>query len=177
MGNAGAPGAPLTRSARIFLEVMVMPQEVTRQQVRRQVGLFLLLFGLLLALLGAKPEWFALSLAPTTVGFLQLLTFLTGLGFIAFGLYLRLLAAWNANGELPVRADLGMRVAATGYILVSIAALADILGLGSHPNPKEAYFGPWQYTGMLLGLGMMVLGYIAAWPWERWMRAKDGQDE
>ena len=150
-----------------------MPQDVTRQQVRRQVGLFLLAFGFLLALLGAKPEWFALSLAPTTVGFLQLLTFLAGLGFMAFGLYLRLLAAWETNGELPVRADLGMRVAATGYILVVIAALADILGLGSHPNPYEAYFGPWQYTGMLLGLGMMVIGYATAWPWRRWIRRRE----
>lgn len=143
-----------------------MTQEFSRQPVRRQLGWTLVLIGLVLTVVSTKPEWFALSLAPDTVGVLQLLGFLVGLGTLAFGLYLLYLAAWRANGQLPVRADLGLRVAATGYILVAIAALADVLGLGSHPNPREVFFGPWQYTGMLLGLGLMLVGYLIAWPWK-----------
>ncbi len=154
-----------------------MHAENTSQTVRRQVGSALIAVGLVATVLSAKPEWFALSLAPTTVGLLQLLGFLSGLGLLAFGLYLRYLAAWNANGELPVRADLGLRIAATGYILVAIAALADVLGLGSHPNPREAYFGPWQFTGILLGLGLMILGYLAALPWPRTQPAEDSAHE
>ncbi len=140
-------------------------QNNVTQVIRRQVGAFLLGLGFLLLVLGARPEWFGLSLAPA-IGFMQILTFLTGLGFVTFGLYLRLLASWHANGALPLRADLGMRIAVTGYILAAVAALADVLGLGSHPLPNETYFGPWQYTGLLLGLGMLVVGYAIAWPWK-----------
>ncbi len=137
-----------------------------RQIVRRQLGAVALVLGLALAVLGARPEWFHLSRSPA-IGLLQLLTFLGGLGLGVFGGYLRLLAAWQANGELPLRADLGFRIAATGYLLTAVTALADVLGLGSHPNPKEAYFGPWQRAGMLIGLGVLLLGFLAAWPWRR----------
>ncbi len=141
-----------------------MPKDNGVQNMRRQVGAFLVGFGLLLMILGARPEWFDLSRTPA-IGFLQILTFLIGLGFLTFGLYLRLLAAWQANGELPFRADLGMRLAATGYILAAVAALADVLGFGSHADPMKTYFGPWQYTGLVLGLALVALGYGAAWPW------------
>jgi len=135
------------------------------QVVRRQLGNALLGLGLFLVVLGAKPEWFHLSLSPA-IGLLQLLTFLTGLGLATFGAYLRILAAWHANGPLPTRADLGVRVAATGYVLAAVAALADILGLGSHPNPYAAYFGPWQRAGLALGIVVLLLGFAFAVPWK-----------
>jgi len=134
--------------------------------MRRQVGAALLGLGFAVALVGAKPEWFHLSLSPA-IGLLQLLTFLFGLGLAALGAYLRLLAAWRVHDALPLRADLGVRIAATGYILVAVAALADILGFGSHPNPSEAYFGPWQRWGMGIGLGVMMVGFLIALPWHR----------
>lgn len=149
-----------------------MSKEPAVQVMRRQVGAALLGVGLAVALLGAKPEWFRLSLSPA-IGLIQLLTLLFGLGLAALGAYLRLLAAWHADGVLPLRADLGVRIAATGYILIAVAALADILGFGSHPNPKEAYFGPWQRWGMGVGFGVLVAGFLLALPWRRLREEND----
>ncbi|NPA06630.1 MAG: hypothetical protein GXO54_04415 [Chloroflexi bacterium] len=136
-----------------------------RGQARLGAGLALV--GVFLYLLGWEPQWFGLDMAPEQVGLVQLLVFIAGLGLLLFGGLVYVRARWNGGQPLPLRADLGLRIAATGYLLTGIAALADILGFGSHPNPREAYFGPWQLTGIYIGEALMVFGFLLAWPWRR----------
>ncbi|NPA26755.1 MAG: hypothetical protein GXO36_04060 [Chloroflexi bacterium] len=136
-------------------------------QGRALLGGLLAALGLVLYLLGWEPQWFGLDMAPDQVGLVQLLVFLIGLGLLLFGGIIYVRARWNGDAALPLRADLGLRLAATGYMFTVIAALADILGFGSHPNPREAYFGPWQLTGIYIGEGLMLAGFLLAWPWRR----------
>jgi len=134
-----------------------------RPETRQRVGLGLALLGALVQTLGLRPDWFGLAYAEP-VGLVQLLVFILGLGLVVFGGYLHLTARWNGVTPLPFLADVGLRLAVTGYMLTTIAALADILGFGSHPNPNEAYFGPWQAAGIVVGEILMLIGFLMAWP-------------
>ena len=142
------------------------PPVRARPETRQRLGLLLAVLGALVQTLGLRPDWVGLAYAET-VGLVQLLVFIFGLGLVVFGGYLHLTARWNGVARLPFWADVGLRLALTGYVLVAIAALADILGFGSHPNPSEAYFGPWQATGILVGEGLMLVGFLMAWPRRR----------
>ncbi len=133
---------------------------------RRQIGFWAYLLGLLVQTIGLKPAWFGLA-HTATVGLMQLLVFISGLGLVIAGGYLEVTARWEGRQPLPFWPDVGLRLAFTGYLLTAIAALADILGFGSHPNPSEAYFGPWQAAGILVGEGLILAGFLMAWPRQR----------
>ena len=45
------------------------------------------------------------------------------------------------------------------------AGLADIFGLGSHPFPQVPYFGPWQAAGVLVGQGILKVGFVMMIPY------------
>ncbi len=135
----------------------------TRAETRRRLGLLLALLGTGVQTVGLRPDWFGLARAEA-IGLLQLLVFISGLGLAVFGGWLHIAARWNGTSPMPFVADVGLRLAFTGYLLTAIAALADILGFGSHPNPSEAYFGPWQAAGILLGEGLILVGFLMAWP-------------
>ena len=51
------------------------------RRTRVKFGLFLLLIGFLLFLLGAKPQIFGLDRSPV-IGFVQIAVFLVGLGYL-----------------------------------------------------------------------------------------------
>ncbi len=133
------------------------------RRARSRLGLSIVALGFLLYILAWEPQWFGLDMAPDQIGLVQLLVFIAGLGLILFGGLIYMRARWNGHHPLPLRVDLGLRLAATGYLFTGIAALADILGFGSHPNPREAYFGPWQLTGIYIGEGLMLVGFLIAW--------------
>ncbi len=137
-----------------------------RPETRQRLGLLLAVLGALVQTLGLRPDWVGMAYAAP-VGLVQLLVFILGLGLVVFGGYLHLTARWNGVTPLPFWADVGLRLAFTGYLLTAIAALADILGFGSHPNPSEAYFGPWQAGGILVGEVLMLIGFLMAWPRHR----------
>jgi hypothetical protein len=52
----------------------------------------------------------------------------------------------------------------TGYVIAVFAGMADIFGMGSQPFPHVPYFGPWQASGVLIGQGVIVLGFLLLIP-------------
>ena len=121
-------------------------------------GLFATLAGLLIFSLGAKPEWFGMDRSPV-VGFVQIAVFLLGLGVICLGGYIGLAALWG-NDERSIAADIGLRLVATGYVLSFFTGMADVFGMGTQPLPEVPFFGPLQATGMVIGQGMIALGFL-----------------
>lgn len=125
---------------------------------RIYVGLAVTFLGFLIFTIGAKPNWFGWDRSPV-VGFVQIAVFLAGLAFICLGGYIGLLTLWRGH-ERTILSEIGTRLVSTGYVVVVFAGMADVFGMGSQPFPKIPYFGPWQASGVLIGQGIIALGFL-----------------
>jgi hypothetical protein len=125
---------------------------------RIYVSISVTLLGLLIFIVGTKPDWLGWDRSPV-VGFVQIAVFLAGLAIICFGGYVGLLTLWWGR-ERTITADIGTRLVGTGYVIAVFAGLADIFGMGSQSFPQVPYFGPLQASGVLIGQGIIVLGFL-----------------
>jgi len=116
------------------------------------------LLGLFIFVIGAKPDWFGWDYSPV-VGFVQIAVFLAGLAIICLGGYIGLLMLWWGY-ERTIVSDIGTRLVGTGYVIAVFTGLADIFGMGSQSFPQVPYFGPWQASGVLIGQGIIALGFL-----------------
>ena len=98
------------------------------------------------------------------MGLVQLIVLSIGWLIFCAGGYWAAVAMWPKGQPLPLRADMGARLIATGAVLVVLAALADVFGLGSHPWPLHPSFGPWQRAGVLAGMAIDLIGFLLMWP-------------
>lgn len=141
--------------------------------VRIRFGLAVTVFGFLLFLLGAEPDLFGFDRSPAT-GFVQILVFLIGLAFMCLGGYISLASLWNGY-EKTIAADIGLRLVSTGYVIAVASGMADVFGFGSQPPPKIPYFGGWQAAGVMIGQGVVALGFLLLIPF-RQSRKKIGEE-
>jgi hypothetical protein len=145
------------------------PVENNRQVLptadRVRFGLFITLFGLIIFIIGAKPEWFGLDRSPV-VGFVQICIFLIGLAIICLGGYIGLAALWGVN-EKSIGADIGLRLIATGYVISVFTGMADIFGMTVQANPRIPFFGPWQQAGVEIGMAVVAIGMLLLVPFRR----------
>jgi hypothetical protein len=132
---------------------------------RTRISLVITWIGLLIFAIGAKPDYFGLDRSPV-VGFVQIVVFLIGLALLCLGGYMGLHALWW-NLERSIISDIGSRLVSTGFVFCTFAGLADIFGMGSHPFPQIPYFGPWQATGVLIGQGIIALGFMMMIPFRQ----------
>jgi hypothetical protein len=155
--------AEASRSAALPTATQPRIPSVSRFQVR--AGIWLVAIGVVVFVIGAKPEWLNLDRSPV-IGFVQIAVFLVGLAIIAAGGAMSLNALW-AGREKSIAADIGMRLVATGYVVALFAGMADVFGLGSHPLPQVPFFGPWQSLGVQIGQVIMVIGLLMFTPYHR----------
>jgi hypothetical protein len=119
--------------------------------------------GLLIFVVGAKPNWFGQDRAPV-VGFIQIATFLIGMALICVGGYVGLAALWGQEPR-SIIADIGLRLIGTGYVITVFTGMADVFGLGSQPLPDTPFFGPWQAGGVLIGQFVIAIGFLMLIPY------------
>ncbi|MFO3796016.1 MAG: hypothetical protein ACK8QZ_01860, partial [Anaerolineales bacterium] len=129
---------------------------------RVRLGLSLTLFGFFILVIGAKPGWFGIDRSPI-VGFVQTAVFVIGLGILSLGGGITFIALWG-NQARSILADIGLRLVATGYVIATFAGMADVFGFGSHSFPKVPFFGPWQAYGVMIGEGIILLGFLLLLP-------------
>jgi hypothetical protein len=120
--------------------------------------------GLLVFLIGAKPNWFGWDRSPV-VGFIQIAVFLFGLSMICGGGYIGVSALWG-NEQRTILADIGLRLVGTGYVIAVFAGMADVFGMGSQPLPDVPFFGPWQAGGVLIGEAIIAIGFLMSIPYD-----------
>lgn len=132
--------------------------------LRIRFSLMSVAFGLLVFLIGAKPQWFGWDRSPV-VGFVQIAVFLIGLGMICGGGYLGLSALWGSE-QRSIIADIGLRMVGTGYVIAVFAGMADVFGMGSQPLPDVPFFGPWQAGGVLIGEAIIAIGFLMLIPYD-----------
>ena len=119
--------------------------------------------GLLIFIIGTKPNWFGWERAPV-VGFIQIAIFLLGMALICIGGYVGLSALWGREPR-SIIADIGLRLIGTGYVITVFTGMADVFGLGSQPLPNEPFFGPWQAGGVLIGQFVIAIGFLMLIPY------------
>ena len=141
-----------------------MPRaKLTPRQVRwarRWMTLVLLGFGAFIV--GVEPDLIGMD-RSAVVGFVQIYTWLTGLALLLIGAYLTVRVVRNGR-PLSLRAEIGMRLIATGYVVAVAASFADFLGIGSHTLRGGLYFGEVQVLGLVTGLLTSLVGVLLYWP-------------
>ena len=126
------------------------------------------LVGLFLFVIGVNPTLINMDRSPV-VGFVQVGVWLFGLAIMCFGAYATLRIYRNKH-PLSLRAEIGERLIATGYVVAAAASLADFIGIGSHEIP-DLIFGPIQIIGLVVGIVTALLGILLYWP--RFRREKE----
>jgi hypothetical protein len=137
-----------------------IPQPYSLRRIR--TGLITTMIGLVLFVIGAKPDIFTLDRSPV-IGFIQIAVFEIGLAIISLGGYISLMALWRRD-QPSIMADFGIRFVATGYLICVFTGMADIFGFGSHLLPGIPYFGPLQSMGVLVGELIIAIGLIMLIP-------------
>lgn len=129
----------------------------------------LALVGLLFFLVGVEPDFIGLDRSPA-VGFVQIGVWLLGLGMLLLGGTLAVRVIRNGY-PTSLRADVGLRLVATGYVVAASASLADFISIGAHRMPN-VYFGPMQTTGLVLGILTSIVGVVLYWPFASMRQAR-----
>jgi hypothetical protein len=141
------------------------PKPINNTFIRR-FGLIATGVGLILFLIGSMPQLFGLDISEA-VGFVQVGVFTIGLLLITLGGSYALNSLWPRHWR-SIAADIGLRVAWSGWVLAGVSALADILGLGTSPLiVTHTYFGYWQARGVLLGEAVIFIGFLLMIPYKR----------
>jgi hypothetical protein len=141
------------------------------KKVRRRLGFGLVLLGFSLFLLGARPEWFGMN-RSVVIGYVQVSVFSLGLMFMCIGGIVLFYALWP-KGERSILADLGMRLALTGFVVAMVSGMADVFGLGTRPLPETTtFFGYWQARGVLIGQVIMIVSFLMMFPWKVFKRGE-----
>jgi len=131
------------------------PPELSRLA---RLGVALIVTGFFVFIIGTFPDIIRLNLTPG-FGMAQILTFLLGIGLMTLGGYIYTYATRQRDRARRLRHEVGIRLIATGYVLCCVAAIADLIGIGSHNLPDtEPYFGLWQSGGVLFGVLIIIFG-------------------
>ena len=147
-------------------QLSLLDESIIYPVKRIRLGIILSLIGLLVFLVGAKPDILGLDRSPV-IGFVQITVMLVGLAIICFGGYYTLISLWFKRTP-SIAAEIGMRFIATGYVIAIISGMADIIGFGSHPIPLVVpYFGIWQARGVQIGEGIIAIGLLLMFPYSR----------
>lgn len=142
---------------------MKLSTTINGAHFRVRLGMGITILGLMIYLLGVDPGLFGLDRSPV-LGFVQIAVLLIGLAIICISGYLALNSLWNGS-QKSILADVGLRLVATGYLVVVASGLADILGFGNHPFPKIPYFGPLQAIGVMVGEVAIIVGFLMIIPY------------
>ena len=139
-----------------------MPSSLTPRQItwaRRWMTLVIL--GLLVFVVGINPDLIGMN-RSRVIGFIQMGVWLAGLGVLLLGAFLTVRVVRNGR-PMSLRAEVGTRLIATGYVISAAASLADFLAIGSHRLPW-VYLGPLQVAGLAGGVVVSLLGVLLYWP-------------
>ncbi len=139
-----------------------MPSSLTPRQItwaRRWMTLVIL--GMLVFVVGINPDLIGMN-RSRVIGFIQMGVWLSGLGLLLLGAVLTVRVVRNGR-PMSLRAEVGTRLIATGYVISAAASLADFLAIGSHRLPW-VYLGPLQVAGLAGGVVISLLGVLLYWP-------------
>jgi hypothetical protein len=126
-----------------------------------QFGIALGALGAVIALMGLFPG--VTGIQPGRgIGVLQFVTIQAGFILLIMGAILYVTFTFYDGRPVNFAQRISVRLALTGLIFSAMAGLSDVFGFGSHlPTPtSEAFFGPLQALGTIIGFGVAALGVL-----------------
>jgi hypothetical protein len=123
--------------------------------------LLLFLIGNVLTIVSLAAEILGLDLTPG-FGMIQMFQLLLGITFLTFAGFLHIYRLRDPDTPRSLQADIGIRLAATGLVFAYVAGLSDLLGIGTHVNPRfeRPFVGPLQLGGLVLGIVSITAGML-----------------
>jgi len=136
-------------------------ETTTLRKVRNLLTLVILSLGVLLIVLAIGAEALGLDVTPG-FGIVQTFQALVGLTCLTLAGFLYLNTLRDPDSPRSLQADVGVRLAATGLVFAFIIGLADLIGIGTHVNPRfeRPYVGPFQVGGLILAVIMILAGMV-----------------
>jgi hypothetical protein len=128
---------------------------------RNALTLLLFVVGTLLSVVSLGAEILGLDLTPG-FGMIQMFQLLLGLTFLTAAGFLHIRNLRLPNAPRSLQADIGIRLALTGLVFTYAAGLADLVGIGTHVEPRfvRPYVGALQLGGILLGIISITAGML-----------------
>lgn len=151
-----------------------MPPLTSRQIRWARRWMTFVLLGFFIFIIGVQPDILGLN-RSLTVGFVQIGVWLVGLAILLLASYATVHVVRNGK-PTSLRADIGLRLIATGYVVAMVASLADFIGVGAQRMPFIT-FGPVQVIGLVTGVLFSLLGIVLYWPRQKKRKASDTMDE
>ena len=124
-----------------------MPPVPLNQRQKKWIRRFAVLAigGVIAFIIGIDPGLIGMNITPG-VGLAQMSVSMAGLALVLIGGYAAVRIVRNSRAN-SLRADIGVRLIATGYVFAVVASLADYLGIGTQRFPNLS-FGAVQVTGL-----------------------------
>jgi hypothetical protein len=122
------------------------------------VTVALIAAGFFLFVIGLFPGLFGLDWTPG-IGLLQITTLLLGITVMTVSAYVYArLTLPKAEPARSLRAEIGVRLMATGLVVAYGSGYADLLGIGSGGHGGPLVFGPVKAAGVALGVLVIAAG-------------------
>ncbi|MCB0028962.1 MAG: hypothetical protein KDE28_13705, partial [Anaerolineales bacterium] len=116
-----------------------------------------------LALLILGLIFVALSFIDRTPGFgaIQVLQLLLGIAALTLAIFMYLYTLRSPDEPRSLQADIGIRLALSGLVFCFVAGFSDLIGIGTHVNPRfeRPFIGFLQLIGLAIG-GITILAGI-----------------
>jgi hypothetical protein len=119
------------------------------------------LLGFFIFAIGVDPDLIGMN-RSRIIGFVQMGVWMTGLTILLLGATATVRVVRNGRPH-SLRAEVGVRLIATGYVVAATATYADFLSIGSHQMP-QVHFGEVQVMGLALGVITSLIGLVLYWP-------------
>ena len=136
-------------------------ETTTLRKVRNLLTLVILSLGILLIVLAVGAEALGLDVTPG-FGIVQTFQVLVGLTCLTLAGFIYLKSLRDPGSSRSLQADVGVRLAATGLVFAYVIGLADLIGIGTHVNPRfeRPFVGPFQVGGVVLAVVMILAGMV-----------------
>jgi hypothetical protein len=136
--------------------------------MERQVGVpfrkiiiaILLVTGILLCLIALGADYLGLDLTPG-FGVVQMFELLLGVTCLTIAGFSYIFGQRH-NVPRSLQADIGIRLGLTGLVFCYVAGFSDVIGIGTHVEPRfeRPFVGPWQMGGIILGILSISVGLL-----------------
>ena len=126
-----------------------------------KVSLVLALIGAPFILLSVGADLLRLDLTPG-FGLVQIAGVLIGVTLLVAAGYLFLAQPRTPGQNIPLLADVGLRMGLTGLLACYVSGLADAVGVGTHGGARyeRPVFGHLQMIGLAVGLVITAAGLL-----------------